>query len=47
MEIFWHLYYGEWSCGFRRDMFWSVGRMYYNGWWYHLNLGWFWVNVYA
>jgi len=41
-----HLVQGEWYCGIYSggDRF-SIGRGWYDGMWYYLNLWPFWVNV--
>ena len=34
------------TCGFRRDFRLWFDREYYDGNWYALNLGWFWICYY-
>ena len=42
----WYILHGEWYFGLHSggDK-WSVGRMFYDGYWYYLNFWPFWVNV--
>lgn len=35
----------KWHCGFRKDFRLWFDRDYYDGEWYCLNLGWFWITV--
>jgi len=44
--------YGEWRIGFETrktwptKSYWSLGRLYYDGYYYYLNIGWFYIAVY-
>ncbi|SIO37020.1 hypothetical protein SAMN05444166_4159 [Singulisphaera sp. GP187] len=35
----------HWHYGFQWPPKFAIGRMYYDGWWYYLHLGPFWVNA--
>lgn len=47
-EIYWavvDLRQDYWTGGFQWRPKFSIGRLYYDGWWYYLHLGFFWVGT--
>jgi len=44
----WYILHGKWYCGMHTggDK-WSVGRTFYDGYWYYLNFWPFWINVHC